>query len=31
MAWKDVSWSAWIEPVSRPASCCGKKPFGTFT
>jgi hypothetical protein len=30
MDWKEVCWSAWIEPVSRPESCCGKKPFGTF-
>ncbi len=30
MAWKDVSWSAWMVPVNRPESCCGKKPFGTF-
>ena len=30
IAWKEVSWSAWIEPVSRPVSCWGKKPFGIF-
>jgi hypothetical protein len=30
IAWNEVSWSAWIVPVRRPASCCGKNPFGTF-
>jgi len=29
--WNDVSWSAWIAPVKRPVSCCGKKPLGTIT
>ena len=29
IAWKEVSWSAWMEPFMRPVSCCGKKPFGT--
>ena len=23
-------WSAWMTPISRPVSCCGKKPFGTI-
>ena len=27
IAWNDVSWSAWIDPVRRPVSCCGKEPF----
>ncbi len=26
----DVSWSAWIVPLRRPVSCCGKKPLGTM-
>src|SRR6266850_6789599 len=30
MAWKDVSWSAWMDPLRRPVSCCGKKPLGTI-
>ena len=30
IAWNEMSWSAWIEPLIRPVSCCGKKPFGTF-
>ena len=21
-------WSAWMKPISRPLSCCGKKPLG---
>ncbi len=29
MAWKEVSWSAWIMPFMRPPSCWGKKPLGT--
>jgi len=29
IAWNEMSCDATIEPVSRPASCCGKKPFGT--
>lgn len=28
ISWNDTLWSAWIEPTSRPVSCCGKKPFG---
>jgi hypothetical protein len=28
IAWNEVSWSAWICPVNRPVSCCGKNPFG---
>ncbi|MCY1233991.1 hypothetical protein D9M72_465580 [compost metagenome] len=31
MAWNDVAWSARIKPISRPVSCCGKKPLGTIT
>ena len=31
MAWKELDWSATIEPFSRPVSCCGKKPLGTIT
>jgi hypothetical protein len=30
IAWKEMSCDATIVPVSRPASCCGKKPFGTI-
>jgi hypothetical protein len=30
IAWNDVSWSAWIAPVSLPVSCWGKNPFGIF-
>ena len=29
IVWEDVSWSAWIDPLKRPVSCCGKKPLGT--
>ncbi len=29
IACDEVDWSARIEPVSRPVSCCGKKPLGT--
>lgn len=29
IAWNDVVWSAWMPPIMRPVSCCGKKPFGT--
>ncbi len=29
MAWNELSWAATIEPLSRPLSCWGKKPFGT--
>ena len=28
IAWNDVLWSACMPPISRPVSCCGKKPFG---
>ena len=28
IAWKEVVWSARMKPISRPVSCCGKKPFG---
>jgi hypothetical protein len=28
MAWKEIDWSAWMPPVRRPVSCCGKKPLG---
>jgi hypothetical protein len=31
IAWKEMSWDASTVPVNRPASCCGKKPFGTTT
>ena len=31
IAWKELDWSATIEPFSRPVSCWGKKPFGTIT
>jgi hypothetical protein len=30
IAWKEMLWSAWIIPDSRPTSCCGKKPLGTM-
>ena len=30
IAWNDVSCAAWMAPVSRPLSCCGKNPFGTI-
>jgi hypothetical protein len=30
IAWNETSWSAWIEPLRRPVSCCGKKPLGTL-
>jgi len=26
--WKEMSWEATMEPVIRPVSCWGKKPFG---
>ena len=25
---KEIAWSAWIEPIILPVSCCGKNPFG---
>ena len=28
IAWKEIDWSARTEPMRRPVSCCGKKPFG---
>jgi hypothetical protein len=31
IAWNEMPWSAWIEPIMRPTSCCGKKPFGILT
>ena len=31
MAWNEVAWSACIEPMMRPVSCCGKKPLGITT
>ncbi len=31
IAWNEMLWSATIEPVSRPVSCCGKNPFGIRT
>ncbi len=29
IAWNEMPWSAWIEPIIRPTSCWGKKPLGT--
>jgi hypothetical protein len=29
--WKEMAWSAWIPPVRRPVSCCGKNPLGMTT
>ena len=26
--WNEMLWSAWMPPIIRPVSCCGKKPFG---
>ena len=26
--WNELDWSPRIPPISRPVSCCGKKPFG---
>ena len=26
--WKEIDWSAWMPPISRPVSCCGKNPLG---
>ena len=31
IAWKEMLWSARMKPISRPVSCCGKKPLGTIT
>ena len=31
IAWNEMSCAAWMVPVSRPVSCCGKKPLGTMT
>ena len=31
IAWNEMLWSAWMPPIIRPVSCCGKKPFGTIT
>ena len=28
IAWNELDWSARIQPIRRPVSCCGKKPFG---
>ena len=28
ISWNEMLWSAWMMPISRPVSCCGKKPFG---
>ncbi len=28
--WNELDWSACMPPLSRPASCCGKKPLGTM-
>ena len=28
IAWNEMLWSAWMPPIMRPVSCCGKKPFG---
>ena len=30
IASNDTSWDAWIDPLSRPVSCCGKNPLGTL-
>ena len=30
IAWNEMLWSACRPPISRPVSCCGKKPFGTI-
>ncbi len=27
--WNEMLWSAWMPPMTRPVSCCGKKPLGT--
>ena len=29
MAGNEMSWSAWMLPISRPVSCWGKKPLAT--
>ncbi len=31
IAWNEMLWSAWMPPMRRPVSCCGKKPFGIVT
>ena len=31
IAWNEMLWSPTIPPISRPVSCCGKKPFGIMT
>ena len=31
IAWKEMLWSARMPPISRPVSCCGKKPLGIVT
>ena len=31
VAGEEMSCSAWMLPMSRPVSCCGKKPLGTTT
>ena len=28
ISWNEMLWSAWMPPIIRPVSCCGKKPFG---
>ena len=28
IAWNELDWSPRIQPIRRPVSCCGKKPFG---
>ena len=30
ISWKEMLWSARMPPISRPWSCCGKKPLGTM-
>ena len=30
ISWNEMLWSAWMPPLIRPVSCCGKKPFGTI-